>query len=208
MNEYWDRRFRVEGKIWGDLPSRTAIYALELFRKNNIIKVLVPGSGYGRNTRLFSSAGYEVTGIDISAVACIIAHQFDPVSRFYNVSALDMSFIDERYDAIFCFNTLHLFLEHDRYALVNQCKEKLKNNGLMFFTVFSDKELGYGKGLEIEKNTFESRPGRPAHYFSENDLEAHFPEMAVLETGEMEDPEDHGEGPHIHILRYICLRKP
>ena len=77
----------------------------------------------------------------------------------------------------------------------------------MFFTVFSEKEESYGKGKQIEKNTFESKPGRPVHYFDEDDLKAHFKKMEILETGIMEDPEDHGEGPHTHLLRYIYVRK-
>ena len=76
----------------------------------------------------------------------------------------------------------------------------------MFFTVFSDKEADFGKGNEVEKNTFESRPGRPAHYFTEDDLKLHFANYEIVETGLMEDPEDHGGKPHTHALRYICVR--
>ena len=33
MKGYWEKRFTKGGNIWGESPSRTAIYALELFRK-------------------------------------------------------------------------------------------------------------------------------------------------------------------------------
>jgi SAM-dependent methyltransferase len=206
MNNYWDKRFRSEGKIWGETPSRTAVYALELFRKNNVKKILVPGSGYGRNTKLFSSAGLDVTGIDISPLACSMADEFDPASRFYNVSALDMSFDNEAYNAVYCFNVLHLFLEEDRHAFIRQCTEKVGANGMLFFTVFSEKEPSYGSGKRVETDTFESKPGRPVHYFTEDDLAKHFKFLKLIETGIIEDPEDHGEGPHTHILRYIYIR--
>jgi len=206
MNEYWEQRYRAEGRIWGELPSRTAEYALELFRKNKVIKMLVPGSGYGRNTRLFSGSGLEVTGIEISATACTMAREFDTISRFYNTSALDMSFLSEKYDGIYCFNVLHLFRKDERKLFIQECIARVKNNGLMFFTVFSEKEESYGKGREVEKNTFESKPGRPVHYFTDEDLREHFKSMEILETGLAEDPEDHGAGPHTHILRYICMR--
>jgi SAM-dependent methyltransferase len=206
MNEYWEKRYRAEGRIWGELPSRTAEYALELFRKNKVKKVLVPGSGYGRNTRFFSGSGLKVTGIEISETACMMAREFDTLSRFYNASALDMSFLSEKYDAIYCFNVLHLFREEERKLLIQECISKVKNNGLMFFTVFSEKEVSYGKSREVEKDTFESKPGRPAHYFTGKDLREHFKSMEVLETGLVDDPEDHGEGPHTHILRYIWVK--
>jgi 2-polyprenyl-3-methyl-5-hydroxy-6-metoxy-1,4-benzoquinol methylase len=206
MNEYWEKRYRSEGRIWGELPSRTAEYALELFRKDKVKKVLVPGSGYGRNTRLFSGSGFEVTGIEISATACTMAREFDTLSRFYNASTLDMAFLSEKYDAIYCFNVLHLFREEERKLFIRQCIARVKNNGLMFFTVFSEKEESCGKGREVEKNTFESKPGRPVHYFTDEDLREHFKSMEILETGLAEDSEDHGAGPHTHILRYICVR--
>jgi hypothetical protein len=77
----------------------------------------------------------------------------------------------------------------------------------MFFAVFSEKEASYGKGKEVERNTFASKPGRPVHYFTDSDLKAHFKKMEVVETGMMEDPEDHGaEWPHTHQLRYICVK--
>jgi SAM-dependent methyltransferase len=205
MNEYWDTRYRAEGKIWGESPSRTAEYASELFRKNGVNKVLVPGSGYGRNTRLFSASGFEVTGIEISPLACGLAQKFDPLTRVFTKSALDMSFLPDKYDGIYCFNTLHLFREEDRMKFIRECVNKVNTSSPMFFTVFSEQEETYGKGAETEKNTFESKPGRPVHYFTEKDLREHFKDMEILETGLMEDHENHGAGPHTHVLRYIYL---
>jgi SAM-dependent methyltransferase len=206
MNEYWDKRYRTEGKIWGESPSRTAGHALELFRQNKVKKILVPGSGYGRNTKLFSASGFDVTGIEISPEACKMAREFNPLTRVYNASALDMSFLQDKYDGFYCFNVLHLFREEERKFFIRQCLERMNKNSLMFFTVFSEKEASYGKGKEAETNTFESKPGRPVHYFTDSDLQEHFKNMEIVAKGITEDPEDHGEGPHTHILRYICVR--
>jgi SAM-dependent methyltransferase len=206
MNEYWDNRYRAEGEIWGETPSRSVFYAIKLFRQNKVKNILVPGSGYGRNTKLFSTSGFDVTGIEISPEACTMAQDFDPLTQVYNASALDMSFLQDKYDGIYCFNVLHLFREEERKLFICQCVARLNKNGLMFFTVFSEKEASYGKGQEVETNTFESKPGRPAHYFTDSDLQEHFKDMKTIETGTMQDPEVHGEGPHAHILRYICVR--
>jgi SAM-dependent methyltransferase len=177
-----------------------------LFRSANVKSVLILGSGYGRHTKFFSTRGFDVTGIEISSVACNLAREFDPLSRFYNASVLDMSFDTNRYDAIYCFNVLHLFRENDRYVFIQQCDDRLNKSGLMFFTVFSEEESTFGKGREVERNTFESRPGRPAHYFTEADLKAHLVKYDVVDMGMVEDPEDHGGKPHTHVLRYICVR--
>jgi SAM-dependent methyltransferase len=135
-----------------------------------------------------------------------MAEKFDPVSHFHNVSALDMSFNSEIYDAVYCFNVLHLFREDDRHELIRHCAKRVKVNGLLFFTVFSEKEPSYGSGREVETDTFESKPGRPVHYFSKDDLAGHFRFLGILESGIMTDNENHGEGPHTHFLRYIYLR--
>ncbi|NLE09570.1 MAG: methyltransferase domain-containing protein [Dehalococcoidales bacterium] len=201
--QYWEQRYEKEGMIWGESPSRTAHYALEVFRKHGIKSILVPGSGYGGNTKLFSSSGYEVTGVEISEKACGMARSFDTASEFNVGSVLDMSSITGKFDSVYCFNVLHLFRKDDRKLFLAQCSTKLKEKGLMFFTVFSDEESSFGKGREVEHNTFETRPGRPAHYYTEDDLKSEFSDYKIIEIGMLYDPEDHGEGPHTHALRYI-----
>jgi 2-polyprenyl-3-methyl-5-hydroxy-6-metoxy-1,4-benzoquinol methylase len=204
--EYWDRRYTTEVKIWGEKPSRTALYALNIFQKAGIKSILVPGSGYGRHTAFFSQSGFTVTGIEISSVAVDLACKFDPVSHFYNDSVLEMAEEYGQFDAIYCFNVLHLFMEKQRISFIQGCADRLNENGLMFFTVFSEKEADFGKGKAVEESTFETRPGRPAHYFTEADLRKHFASYQIKDTGLMEDPEDHGGKPHTHILRYVCAR--
>jgi len=66
----------------------------------------------------------------------------------------------------------------------------------------------FGKGREVENNTFESKPGRQVHYFGKEDLRDHFQDFSIVKNRIIEDPENHGEqGPHSHILRYIFARK-
>ncbi len=205
---YWDKRFQDEGYVWGTSPSQTAARAVEIFRNNGVQKILVPGSGYGRNTKLFSESGFDVTGIEISEVASEMAREYDPQTRTYNGSVLDMSLAPEQYDAIYCYNVLHLFREKERELCLKQCADKVRDDGLLFFAVFSEKESSFGRGQEVEKNTFESRPGRPVHYFAEAELRDYFEDFQIIESGIAEDTENHGEGPHTHVLLYILARKP
>jgi SAM-dependent methyltransferase len=207
MNNFWEERFREEGRIWGDTPSRTAEYAIDLFKKAVVHEVLVPGSGYGRNAAAFARAGFEVTGIEISETAVTLANHSFPGVRYHRGSVLDMPFDDSMYDGIYCFNVLHLFRKNERRAFLQRCREQLRNDGVMFFVVFSDQESSYGTGRQVEENTFGSKPGREVHYYSAEDLASEFRDLEILETGMMEDPEDHGEeGRHTHLLRYIYVR--
>jgi SAM-dependent methyltransferase len=206
MCAYWDGRFGREGKIWGMTPSVTAVYACERFRRHGVRSVLVPGAGYGRNALLFARAGMAVTGVEISAEAIKIAEGKDIM--YIHGSFLDVPLASGTFDAIYCYNVLHLFLEGDRKRFVAKCADVLREDGLAFFAVFSDAELSYGKYRQVEPGTFESKPGRPVHYFSERDLVDHFADFEVLETGIVEDPEEHGEeGKHVHRVRYLLARR-
>ena len=208
MSTFWEERFHEEGKIWGDTPSRTAEYAIGLFLKAGVRSVLVPGSGYGRNAETFARAGFRVTGIELSDTAVALARQGTMKIQYYHGSVLDMPFDKSRYDGIYCFNVLHLFRMNDRAVFLQRCREQLKMGGVVFFVVFSDTEPSFGTGRMVEENTFESKPGREVHYYSSEDLISEFRGMEVLETGLMEDPEEHGrEGKHTHMLRFIFARK-
>lgn len=207
MQGFWDGRFEHEGRVWGERPSRTAEYAMKQFGGQSINKILIPGAGYGRNSKFFSDNGYNVTGIEISERALSLAREYDLKTKF-NSSVLQANIGRQSYDAIYCFNFLHLFRQQERKLLVSQCHDWLKLSGYVFFTVFSLEEPTFGKGSEVEENTFESKPGRPVHYFSDSDLREHFSNFEILETGIMEDPENHGdEGEHIHRVAYIYAKK-
>jgi SAM-dependent methyltransferase len=206
--EYWNNRYSDNGKIWGTEPSSAAFYALKLFKNHEIIKILIPGAGYGRHTKFFSKNNYEVTGIEISETAVNIAKEFDSKSKCILGSVLDMPFTNEHYDAIFCYNVLHLFLKNQRKLFTDKCYNQLKDKGVAFFTVFSDQEESFGKGAKIEENTFESKRYRPTHYYTEPDLLEQLKNFSVIDTGIIEENEDHGElGPHTHKLRYIFVKK-
>jgi hypothetical protein len=204
--EYWEGRYTVEGKIWGDSPSRSAQEAKMMFLYNNVKTVLVPGSGYGRNTKVFSTAGLDVTGVEISVTAFHIARRFDPQSNFYLGNVLNMSFENNKYDAVYAYNVLHLFRQAERDIFIQQCIGKLNDEALVYFTVFSTDEADFGKGQETEPNTLESKPGRPVHYFAEDDLKNHLKDFNIIETGIINEPEDHGGKAHTHVLRYVFAR--
>lgn len=40
MGSYWEDRFEMGGRIWGELPSEMAFKAISLYKQFNIKKVL------------------------------------------------------------------------------------------------------------------------------------------------------------------------
>ena len=136
MKDYWSQRFKAGGKIWGDLPSISAKHAAVLFESSKVESILVPGCGYGRHTEYFDSQGLDVSGIEIAPEAVEIARKANPNINYFEGSVLDMPFSREKYDAIYCFNVLHLFEREDRGRLVQNCADALKKKGTCVFHRF------------------------------------------------------------------------
>ncbi len=207
-NSYWQERYLQNGRIWGDGPSPTAPLAAALFQRHGVQRVLVPGAGYGRNAGFLARAGFTVTGVEISAEAIRLAEQDNPGVTYLCGSFLEAPLKPGAFDALYCFNVLHLFLEADRRRFLARCRNCLRHGGLAFVAVFSDEEASFGRGARLEENTFESKPGRPVHYFTETDLDGHFRGFEILERGLVDEPEDHGDqGPHVHRLRYVAAAR-
>jgi 2-polyprenyl-3-methyl-5-hydroxy-6-metoxy-1,4-benzoquinol methylase len=185
--DYWNTQFSKYNHIWGETPSKSAEIALALFRKHQVNKILVPGSGYGRNSKLFSISGFDVTGIEIAEEACALAQEYDPATKLYNGSFLDDNFVQGPYQGIYCFNVLQLFRKPDRIRFVQKSAQLLSPQGLMFFTGISDQDASFGQGEEVEENTFAVQPDKILHYFTLEDLKIHFEAFEVLEVGELED---------------------
>jgi len=205
---YWEGRFQVGGKIWGDRPSKSAEIALHYFQEYGVRRIFIPGAGYGRNARLFSADGFHVDGVEQSPTAVDIAPSFDPASHIILGSVFEIPEPSVHYDAIYAFNIFHLFLASDRQRFLDICLRLLRPGGWLFLVVFSTDEPSFKKGAEIEPGTFESKPGRPVHYFSQDELIASLRQFSVRECVLIEDPEDHGEeGPHIHRLYYVLAQK-
>jgi SAM-dependent methyltransferase len=207
MSDYWEQRYKSEGEIWGSLPSITVARADNHFSAQSCSRILVPGCGYGRNANFFQKKGYLVTGVDISETAVAIARKMNPKVEYLTGSVFDIDFKDGSFDGLYAFNFLHFMMEKERRTFIQQHMNYLRSGGVAFFTVFSEEEKGFGSGKEVEKNTFEAKPGRPAHYFTKEDMLNHFSLYTVLEEGIMEEPENHPpDGRHVHYLRYIVLK--
>jgi 2-polyprenyl-3-methyl-5-hydroxy-6-metoxy-1,4-benzoquinol methylase len=205
---YWDRQFERNKKIWGLHPSVTVEIAMKFFNVYSCESVLIPGVGYGRNSKVFTEAGYEITGVEVSSHACDIATEYDPKTKVICTSLQDMDVPVQLFDAIYCYDVLHLFLEDERLEFVSKCAAMVREEGLLFFAVLSEKDEYFGNGVEHEFNTFEVKPGKLIHFFTENDLALSFVDFKCLDSGELVDSVEHAEhGEKHYCIRYICVRK-
>ena len=175
MTEFWETSFKEKQEMWGWEPAGSVRKTLELFRKQNIEDILIPGFGYGRNAKYFIDNGLKVTGIEISETAIDLAKKhFDKNVKIYQGSVTEMPFDKELYDGIFCYSLIHLLNEQDRIKLIEDCFKQLKPNGYMIFVTISKSDFRFGQGTEITKDTFEPWKGLNLFFYDLDSIKADF----------------------------------
>ena len=119
MTEFWETNFRDKQAMWGSDPADSAITTANLFLEKGLKDVLIPGFGYGRNAKVFTDKGFNVTGIEISQTAIALAKQRhgDHITVHHG-SVGEMPFDNNIYDGIFCYALIHLLNEEERASLI------------------------------------------------------------------------------------------
>ncbi|MBX0333143.1 class I SAM-dependent methyltransferase [Pontibacter sp. HSC-14F20] len=189
MAEFWESSFRDKQTMWGFEPADSAIATLNLFRVNRLHKILIPGFGYGRNAKIFTDAGFKVTGIEISETAIELAHKhYGDDVKVHHGSVSAMPFDYELYDGIFCYALIHLLNEKERIKLTSDCYTQLKPNGYMVFVAISKNDAMYGDGKEVSKDRFETKHGVKLFFYDSDAVENEFGKYGIIESKEIAEP--------------------
>jgi SAM-dependent methyltransferase len=179
VKEFWNKRFMEKQYIWGSKPSIIAILCEKIFKENNVKDILIMGVGYGRNGKYFIENGYNVDGIEISEEAINIGKQFSQKINFINGSVLDIS-LNKKYDAIFCYDIMQLFQKNERKRIVENCIKHCKGNGIIMLSCLFNNDILFGRGNEIEENTFEIKEGLTVHFSNEEEMKNIDEELNVI----------------------------
>ena len=108
----WSKRYRKEGKIWGDSPSEVAhILVNNLSPASRILEI---GFGYGRDLKLLLEHGHTLTGVERSTVGLDMAAS--NLENYFEGGQLHLvlgDFIKANlsqnfYDAAYSHRTIHL----------------------------------------------------------------------------------------------------
>lgn len=207
MKEYWESRFSNEGVMWKFEPSDSAIAAINLFMKENINEILIPGFGYGRNGLLFLQNGFDVTGIEISPSAIKLAHENGIKCNIFQGSVTDMPFDDRKYDGIFCYALIHLLNKNERHIFLRRCYNQLKDGGIMVFALTTTQNALYGKGKCISRNRFGISKGLKVYFYDSEAITKEFSEYGIIECRDIIEPVKFLEGNETIMLKYVVCRK-
>jgi SAM-dependent methyltransferase len=208
MTEFWESSFREKQTMWGFEPADCAISTAGLFRKNGLHKILIPGFGYGRNAKLFSDNGFNVTGIEISETAIDLAkkHYGDTI-KVYHGSVSNMPFDDELYDGIFCYALIHLLNKRERVKLIKDCYNQLISNGYMVFVAISKETPAYGKGKKISKDRFKTAHGVNLFFYDSDSILKEFSKYGLIEAKEINEPvKNIGDKPSLKFWQITCRK--
>ena len=208
MPEFWESSFKDKQAMWGFDPADSAIATADLFRKRGLTKILIPGFGYGRNAKVFTDAGFDVTGIEISKTAIDIAKKhFGNRFTIYNGSVSDMPFDQELYDGIFCYALLHLLNTEQRNKLILDCYNQLRLNGYMVFVAISKTDVKYEEGKKIDKDTFATKHGVNLFFYDFDSIEAAFGKYGFVEAKEINEPlKGIGDKPSQRFWQITCKK--
>lgn len=175
--------------MWGFEPADSAISAAELFRKNGLKEILIPGFGYGRNAKVFTDKGIHVTGIEISETAIDLSKRhFGDTVKVYHGGVNDMPFDQKMYDGIFCYALIHLLDEKERVKLIEDCYSQLRPGGYMVFVAISKNTPTYGDGTELSKDRFETKHGVKLFFYDSDAVNKEFGNYGLVEFEEINEP--------------------
>jgi len=127
------------------------------------------GCGTGRHALALSRAGFCViaTDIDFPTLAAAVAGNpggFLPVAA----SMLGSPFSDARFDGIVAFNVVYHTRRADMEKALAEAYRTLRPGGLLYLTLATPEHGSYGRGAEVEANTFLPVSG-VLHHFSDRE---------------------------------------
>lgn len=159
------------------LQRRVGIDAGDVKRKVN--RVLDAGCGNGSHVVFFAEQGFDVYGIDISKEAIEIANAWLTRSGLKaNLKVGDIGnlpFEDAYFDVVISYGVLdHITFSEAKKAL-QEIKGVSAKGAYIYITLRSIEDSEYGRGQEVEKNTFILQEGYERgviqHFFDLEEIE-------------------------------------
>ncbi|MFH1972140.1 MAG: class I SAM-dependent methyltransferase [archaeon] len=178
-NKGWESIYKSKGDIYSE-PLPKIKKASKLFKEKQYKKILDLGCGTGRHSIFLAKQGFLVYATDISPKGIDITKK---KSKGLNIQfkVHDMTKIpynDNYFDAIICVFAMGHGLLSDAKKTIDEMFRVLKPNGTVLTEFMSTKDKTYGKGKEIEKNTFlgsmEGEEDIAHHYFTKEEIKTLF----------------------------------
>ncbi len=193
--DFWSKRYRNEGALWGYTPSVCAKTACDMIPDES--DVLDIAAGYGRDIAYLAKKGHHVTGIDTSHVGIDYARDLLSNDSDVDVTLHEADFlsfpIEKQYDAVLCHRMLHLISKPDDIEkFVEKVFAATKVGGYIFIAARNPHDFSNDQMQEVEKGVaeYKNRPGHRISFWEEKRYKeifgTHFDIIACEETSEIE----------------------
>ncbi len=213
--EFWDRRYRTEGAVWGDEPSPTAELAGRFLRGGE--RVLEVGCGYGRDVCFLVRRQLRVVGIDPAHEGLALAEArlrregLCPEELVHGEFA-NGSFPAGSFDAVLSHRLLHLLLAPEAVAgFVKDVGRVLRPGGLLCLGARNTQDLDPAAMRQVAENVYEyrERPGHRIRYWGEAAFrEAFGGDFEVLELAPATELESLARPVPCYLTLLAARKKP
>jgi len=175
----WDQiLFRKE--YHPESPDGIVVDLISILARKRAERVLDLGCGAGRHTMYLAESGFKTYGADISDTGLrLTKRRLESRKMEAEIIKCDMKsmpYIQSCFDAVVCVQTIYHQKLKGIQETVSEIHRILKKGGLLLANFHSRRSSKYGKGIEVEENTFmqENGPEKGVlhHFFDENELRA------------------------------------
>jgi len=175
MTEIWDNVYSRDESFFGENPSHFAVISFSDFNKQRVKKLLELGCGQGRDTIYFASNDLEVSTLDSSSVAIknlerkLTEKNISIHTRHFDARR-GIPFSNNSFDAIYAHMFFNMqFTDDELKFLFSESSRVLKNHGLLYFSVRSNKDQLYNTEKKIDSNIHEIN-GFQIRFFSKSQI--------------------------------------
>ena len=177
-NGGWEKLYKEKGEIYTDITPQVK-NCVKSFKKRGYKKILDLGCGTGRHSIYLAQNGFTVYASDVSKTGIKItkkkAKSLNLNMKFKVFDMKKIPYSDNYFDGIICIFVLGHGLLKDNKQTIDEIYRVLKPGGTVVTEFMSIKDKTYGKGKEVEKNTFlgsmEEDKDMLHHYFSKDEIE-------------------------------------
>ena len=179
QSQHWEKNFSSKPEMFGLEPSIPAKKSLELFKKQNITKIIELGAGLGRDTIFFAQNSTHVKVLDYSLSGINVINKKAEklnLSNFISTKIFDvrekLPFEDNSVNACFSHMLYCMALtNNDLENLNNEIHRILKPKGINIYTVRHANDGDFKKGIHIGEDLYEN-DGFIVHFFSKDKVKS------------------------------------
>jgi len=155
-------------------PDRDVFHLVPQLRRENVTKILDLGFGLGRHVILLAREGFEVHGIEETKNGVEYCRQWleseDLQALIRQGDMASIPYPDRFFDFALSWNVIYHGTLKKMKTVLKEIWRVTCDNALLYLTLNSTRNEYYGKGVEVEPNTFdnpEKVDGEHLHHYSD-----------------------------------------